>query len=79
MLVKVSTYGPGVTPPAVTARVLNRTGAPMNDVPVTTLDPATGLIEMPLAGFAAGEYLLEINANGSGGEARELIGFRVTG
>ncbi|MGE3510995.1 MAG: VWA domain-containing protein [Vicinamibacterales bacterium] len=79
ILVKVAAYGPGLTPPVVSARVLNRTGAAMHDLAVTPLTGATGLIDMPLAGFAVGEYVLEINANGSGGEARELIGFRVTG
>jgi len=31
-----------------------------------------------LAGIAPGEYLVEINATGEGGDAKELVGFRVT-
>jgi hypothetical protein len=31
-------------------------------------------IDLPLAGLAAGEYLLEIRA----GDLKELVGFRVT-
>ena len=31
------------------------------------------------AGLATGEYLLEISATGSGGDAKELLGFRITG
>jgi VWFA-related protein len=80
LIVKVPAYGPGTTPPSLTARLLNRTGQPMNDVPVapgTATAPPT--IDIALAGLAPGEYLLEINASGSGGDAKELIGFRVTG
>jgi len=36
-------------------------------------------VELPLAGLAVGEYVLEITAAGGGSEARpELLGFRVT-
>ncbi len=79
VIVKVPAYGPGVTAPVVKARVLNRTGAAMNDVVVTPTDSTTGLIELPLAGYAVGEYLLEITATGSGGDVQELIGFRIAG
>lgn len=79
VIAKISTYGPGTSAPTLTVRVLNRTGAPMNDVPVTPIEPGGGLIEIPLAPFAPGDYLLEISASGSGGDAKELIGFRVTG
>jgi VWFA-related protein len=80
LVVKIPAYGPGVTPPTVTVRLLNRSGAPMNDVPVVASDGG-GLptIELALAGLATGEYLLEISATGSGGEAKELLGFRITG
>ncbi|MBM3770522.1 MAG: VWA domain-containing protein [Acidimicrobiia bacterium] len=79
VLVKVAAYGPGTVPPTMTARVLNRTGAPMNDLAVTPAAPSVGVIDMPLAGFAVGEYVIEITASGPGGDAKELIGFRVTG
>ena len=52
----------------------------MNDVPVVAARrrrPADA--RMPLAGLATGEYLLEISATGSGGDAKELLGFRITG
>jgi VWFA-related protein len=79
MIVKIITYGPGTTPAAVTARLLNRTGQPMNDVPVTAAADGPSLIDLSLAGLAPGEYLLELSANGSGGEAKELVGFRIAG
>jgi hypothetical protein len=79
VIVKIITYGPGTTPAAVTARLLNRSGQPMNDVPVTAAADGPSLIDLSLAGLAPGEYLLELSANGSGGEAKELVGFRIAG
>jgi VWFA-related protein len=80
LVVKIPAYGPGVTPPTVTARLLNRAGAPMNDVPVVAGEGGgLPMVELALAGLAAGEYLLEISATGSGGDAKELLGFRITG
>jgi VWFA-related protein len=80
LLIRVSAYGPAGTLPTLTARLLNRTGQQMSDVPVAA--PATpdaqAQIELPLAGLATGEYLLELKAASEGGEVKELIGFRVT-
>ena len=42
-------------------------------------DGQTPLLDVSLAGFAPGEYLIELAASGSGGDAKELVGFRVTG
>jgi hypothetical protein len=55
----------------------------MSEVPVTasagtTTPSADATIDVPLAGLAPGEYVLEIKATGEGGEAKELVGFRVT-
>jgi hypothetical protein len=36
-------------------------------------------IDLPLAALAPAAYVLEIKASGDGGDAKELIGFRVTG
>lgn len=81
LLVRVPAYGPGTTPPVVAARLLNRTGQPMNGVSVSSAVDAAAfaLIELALAPLAPGEYVLEISAAGSGGEVKELVGFRVTG
>jgi len=52
----------------------------MQDLPVTA--PADGssetVIDLPVAGIAPGEYVLELKATGEGGDAKELVGFRVT-
>jgi hypothetical protein len=84
LLIRVPAYGPGDAAPTVTARLLNRGGQPMMDLQVVPWTPSTTStsrqqIELPLAGLAPGEYLVEVTATGEGGEAKQLVGFRVTG
>jgi hypothetical protein len=77
VFMRVSTYGAGA--PALSIHMLNRAGQTMSELPVTT--PATAgtdaVVDVPLAGVAPGDYILEVKATGEGGEAKELIGFRV--
>jgi hypothetical protein len=41
--------------------------------------PSTdAVVDIALAGIAPGEYVIEIKATGEGGEAKELVGLRVT-
>ena len=81
LLIRVAAYGPGTAAPKLTARLLSRSGQRMSDLPVTA--PASPdkppEIEFPLSGLAAGEYVIEIDATGDGGDAQELLAFRVTG
>jgi len=78
LVVRVPAYGPGGTTPALSIHLLNRTGSAMSE-----LTPAAGpkageqQFDLPLAGLAPGEYVLEIKA--ADGDAKELVGFRVTG
>lgn len=77
LLIRVPAYGPGTAPPPVTAHLLNRAGKPMMELLAAPSDvPGRQTIDLPLAGFAAGEYIIEIKAQG-GDEAKELVGFRV--
>ncbi len=78
IFVRVAAYGAGG--PALTAHLLNRAGQQMSELPVTApVAPLTdSTIDIPLAGIAPGEYLLEVKATGEGGDAKELVGFRVT-
>jgi len=79
VLVRVTAYGPAGTAPDVAARILNREGQRMKDLtvaPASSDGPAE--VDLPLSGLAPGEYLIEITATSPGGEARELVGFRVT-
>jgi hypothetical protein len=80
LLIRVPVYGPGGSTPALSVHILNRAGQPMNELAVSpAVTPATQQIELPIAGLAPGEYVVEIAANGEGGEAKELLGFRVVG
>jgi VWFA-related protein len=80
LIVRAQAYGPGGQTPAVTARLLNRAGARMADIPVTgPSGPDSAFdLELALAPLAAGEYLIELTASAPGGEVKELIGIRVT-
>ncbi len=81
LLVRVPAYGPANTVPTLTARLLNRAGQAMTDLAVAPPPASTFVqqIDVPLAGLAPGEYIVEIQAAGEGGDAKELVGFRVTG
>ncbi|MGE5357953.1 MAG: VWA domain-containing protein [Bacteroidales bacterium] len=81
VVMKGEAYGPGGSPPTVTVRLLNRNGQEM-----TTLTARPGasnasryLVELPLVGVAAGEYLIEITAKGESGEATEMVAIKVAG
>lgn len=78
LIVRAQAYGPGTEIPAVTARLLNRVGTAMQDLPVT-LDQTTGMaqVDLPLSSVAPGEYLLDLRATGQGGEAKQLVAFKV--
>jgi hypothetical protein len=80
LLVRFDAYTPGSESPVVTARVLNRAGAGMADLEVRApqLPGAFYQIDLPLAGFAPGEYLIEVKAKGAGGEVTELVPLRIT-
>jgi len=77
LLVRVDAYGPGTAPPALTARLLNRAGTPMSDVPVQVSDTGAAEMELSFAALAAGDYLLELNAKAAAGTAQEVVAFRV--
>jgi hypothetical protein len=80
LLVRVPAWGPANSTPKLTARLLNRGGQAMSELPIgPAASPGAPLeIDMPLAGLAPGEYVLEVSAAGEGGEAKELVGFRVS-
>jgi VWFA-related protein len=79
LLVRVPIYAAAPAPPAVSARLLSRMGQTMRDLAVTP--PASDgfdEIALPLAGLAVGEYMIEVVASTSSGEAKDRINFRVT-
>jgi VWFA-related protein len=74
LLIRFQATAPNGMTPTVTAQLLNQQGTKMSDVPVTS---GTS-IDLSLANLAAGQYLLEITANGDGDKpVSELIAFRV--
>ncbi len=66
---------------AYTARLLNRQGDRMADLPVTPpVDGGAATLDLPLASLPAGEFLIEIAAKGpDGADATELVAFRMVG
>ena len=83
LLIRFDTVGKPTGELALTARLLNRQGQKMSDVPVNgpaAADSNTHQVDLPLASLAAGEYLLEVTAAAEGQTAAtELVPFRVTG
>ena len=78
VFMRVAVYGAGA--PTLSVHMLNRAGQTMSEVPVTAPAAAgtDAMVDVPLAGIAPGDYIIEVRATGEGGEAKELIGFRVT-
>ena len=77
LLIRFDAYAPAGSP-KVAARLLNRTGQPMLDLPVASRsDGFDYQVDLPLAGMAAAEYVVEITASGEAGEAKQLVAFRV--
>ena len=62
--------------PVVTARLLDRHGMPLTDVPVKPGDGACELT-LTLGNLGAGDYVIELSANGTAGSARQYLAFRV--
>jgi VWFA-related protein len=80
LVVKVEAYGPGDAAVGVTAKLLNKQGGKMADVPVTSAAAQSHMIDLPLSAFAPGEYLLELSGVVDGQKPiAELIAFRVEG
>ncbi len=80
LLVRGEASGPGGGALTVAARLLNRQGQRMTDVPVTTEagQRLSYRLDLPLASLAPGDYLLEIAATSEGqSPATELVAFRV--
>ena len=79
--VRFQAYTPGGGAAAPTARLLNRGGSRMTDVPVRAAaarGPADFEADIPLASLPAGDYLLEVALPGEQAPAKQLVAFRVT-
>jgi hypothetical protein len=76
ILIRVEAYAPGGVVPAVTARLLNRAGGAMSDLPLQANGSAFEG-ELTLSSLGAGEYLIELTAKAESGTAQETVAFRV--
>lgn len=77
LLIRFDAYAAGGARPEVTAKLLNRTGAAMADVPVQAAEGKPFQIDFPLASLAAGEYLIQIEGKGASGAAQHVLAFKV--
>jgi len=79
LLIRFQAYGPPGEAPAVSARLLGRTGQVLRTLNVTA-GSASGekAIDLPLAALASGEYAIEVIAASNGAEAKDRVAFRVT-
>ena len=79
LMIRVAAYAPDGSP-TVSARLMSRTGQAMRSLAVSPPVTPGGQneIDLPLAGLAAGEYLIELTATSPAGQAKDQVGFRVT-
>ena len=79
LVIRVPAYAPEGRP-TLSATLMSRNGQAMRSLAV--IPPAapegSSQIDLPLAGLAAGEYLIELTATSPAGQAKDQIGFRVT-
>jgi VWFA-related protein len=76
LALRVEAYAATGDAPAVTAKLLNRTGNPMSTLPVESAG-AAHLVDLPLASLAPGEYLIEITATSGKGSSQDVLAIRV--
>jgi hypothetical protein len=76
LYIRVPAYGPGETVPAIAAKLLNRSGEPMADIPMLA-STGVGEIEFALSNLAPGDYILQFTAKTDTGTAQEHIALRV--
>jgi hypothetical protein len=80
LVIRVPVYTPADVPVTVAARLLNRKGQAIRTLatqPVAAPSPLTE-IDLPLAGFAAGEYRIEIVAKTPTTATNDVLDLRIT-
>ncbi len=81
VFVRIPTYGVGDAGPKLSARLLNRGGQSIGDLPIAV--PAVRAdsareIDLTLSALPPGEYVVEITLDGAGEPIQELVGFRIS-
>jgi hypothetical protein len=77
LLIRFDAYAAGGARPEVTAKLLNRTGAAMADVPVQAAEGKPFQIDLPLASLAAGEYIIKVEGKSADAAAQQMIAFKI--
>ena len=79
LLIRFQAYGSPGAAPTVSAKLLGRMGHAIRDLPVAAAaTPGDSAIDLPLAGFANGEYVIEVTATSGARDASDRVAFRVT-
>jgi VWFA-related protein len=80
LLIRFQAYAPGGGTASPAARLLNRGGTKMADVPVKSVAIGDGAFEanLPLASLPPGDFLVEVSLSSDGRETKQLVAFRVT-
>jgi VWFA-related protein len=78
--IRVPVYAPPDVPVTVAAKLLNRKGQPMRNLVAQPLAARLTVseIDLPLAGFAAGEYRIEIVARTAAAVTTDVLELRIT-
>ena len=77
VVVRFSVAGKLAAGADVKARLLNKAGASLADLPVTPHKPGEYEVNLPIASVARGEYLIELSAASGGTRAQALAPLRV--
>jgi VWFA-related protein len=79
LLIRFPAYAANGAAPAVSAKLLGRTGQVIRDLTVNAgADGGEHTIDLSLAGMASGEYIVEVRAQTATGDAKDRVSFRVT-
>jgi len=80
LLLRVPVYAAGDVRPTVTARLLNRAGAPMRELSQVASNLPSEIVQfdLPLSSLAPEDYRVEVAAVAGGEEAKTVLLFRVT-
>lgn len=80
LLVRVPVYAGADARPAVSARLLGRSGQTMRELEAVAPSSSDEFDEftLPLGGLATGDYTIEVTAKSAGGQATNRLAFRVT-
>jgi VWFA-related protein len=76
LAIRFEAYAATGDAPAVTAKLLNRTGQAMSTLPIESAG-GSHLVDLPLASLAPGEYLIEITATAGKGASQDVLAIRV--